>query len=63
MSCVQCRVRLAACVLCKVKSETVGRHVCVCVQCRVRLAACVLCAVTSETVERRVCCVQCRVRL
>ena len=40
MCCVQCIVRLAACVLCAVQSETVGRHVCF-VQCRVRLAACV----------------------
>ena len=49
-------MRLAACVLCAVKSETVERRVS-CVQSRVRLKrACVLCVVQSETVQRRVLC-------
>ena len=48
MCCVQCRVRLAACVLCAVQSET---------------AACVLCAVQSETAACVLCSVQIAVSL
>jgi len=48
--CVVCSAErdwiLAACVLCAVQSESVGRRVC-CVQCRVRLASSGFCDVCS----------------